>query len=136
MGRTMNNIEGLAEVQQMFRHLAELAPRIYEEELTKCVDAVENSAKTNVHSISGNLVSSIEKKITKGRSELKGSVKAGGVKAPHAHLVEFGHRLLNENGEVIGDVPAHPFLRKAYEKHVGDLLRSLRHAIDRAISSS
>ena len=136
MGRTMNNIEGLAEVQQMFRNLADMAPQIYEEELTKTIDAVESSAKQNVHSISGNLVGSIEKKITKGRSELKGTVKAGGVKAPHAHLVEFGHRLMNENGEVIGDVPAHPFLRKAYEQHVGDLLRSLSRAIDRLISSS
>ena len=136
MGRTMNNIEGLEEVRQMFRNLAERSPQVYEQELTKTIDAVESSAKANVHSISGNLVSSIKKKITKGRSELKGSVSAGGTKAPHAHLVEFGHRLVNENGEVVGDVPAHPFLRKAYAQHVGNLLRSLSQAIDRLISSS
>ena len=96
MGRTMNNIEGLEEVRQMLRTLADLSPQVYEEELTKTIDAVESTAKANVHSVDGNLVSSIKKKITKARTELKGSVSAGGNKAPHAHLVEFGHRQLQK----------------------------------------
>jgi len=35
--------------------------------------------------------------------------------APHAWLVEFGHALIR-NGQVIGHVPAHPFMRPAKEK--------------------
>jgi SPP1 family predicted phage head-tail adaptor/HK97 gp10 family phage protein len=34
--------------------------------------------------------------------------------APHAHLVEFGHRLVSENGQEFGFVAPRPFVRPAY----------------------
>jgi hypothetical protein len=42
-------------------------------------------------------------------------VKYGGKKAPHAHLVEFGHRQVNAKGEQTGTVAGKPFLTPAGE---------------------
>lgn len=39
-------------------------------------------------------------------------VKAG---APHSHLIEYGHAQVTKGGEVIGHVPAHPFLQPAVD---------------------
>ena len=33
--------------------------------------------------------------------------------APHAHLVEYGHAMVTHEGDTIGHVPAHSFLRRA-----------------------
>ena len=38
------------------------------------------------------------------------------VRVPHAHLVEYGHAMVNHDGTTAGHVPAHPFLRKAKNK--------------------
>jgi hypothetical protein len=47
---------------------------------------------------------------------MTGFAKAGGAKAPHAHLVEFGHRQVNVAGTQTGTVPGHPFVTPAGER--------------------
>lgn len=44
---------------------------------------------------------------------------------PASHLVEFGHVQTNRKKEVIGHVPAHPFLRPALEKVINKLRSEL-----------
>lgn len=40
-------------------------------------------------------------------------------RAPHAHLIEYGHELIDwRTGRRIGVVPARPFLRKAKEETI------------------
>lgn len=46
-------------------------------------------------------------------------------RAPHAHLVEFGHAQVTHDGRVVGHVPAHSFLRAARDEvlaSLGDLI--------------
>lgn len=37
-----------------------------------------------------------------------------------AHLLEFGHRLVNRKGETIGNMPARPFMRPAWDSQGGE----------------
>lgn len=49
-----------------------------------------------------------------GRNKINGSTRARGF---HAHLVEFGHRMVTSSGRDTGKrVPPHPFMRPALEK--------------------
>lgn len=58
----------------------------------------------------GNLDRSIKKK----KSKVKRGTAVAGAFAPHAQLVEYGHDLkVTKGGEVLGHVPAHPFVRPA-----------------------
>ncbi len=41
--------------------------------------------------------------------------------APHAHLVEFGHAMVTHEGDTIGHVPAHSFLRRAKNEVLAQL---------------
>jgi HK97 gp10 family phage protein len=133
-GRTMYNVQGLEEVRQLLEILQKEAPQIYKEELESAGTIIKNSAKSKVHNISGALNSSINTKSKFTETKQQVSVIAGGRAAPHAHLVEFGHRQINKNGEVVGDVPAHPFLRTAFEEYRETLLQKLSQAINRLTS--
>jgi HK97 gp10 family phage protein len=69
----------------------------------------------------GNLRKSISYK--KSKFENGGFIVAA--RAPHAHLVEFGHVMLNKFGAPtkLRRVPAHPFLRKAVEQGIKEAVR-------------
>lgn len=135
-GVTMFNMHGMDEVIQMLRSLQSRAPDVYNQELYQAGLRIASSAKSKVHDVSGALSSSIHLSDDTNKSRPKVSIIAGGVAAPHAHLVEFGHRQLNKKGEVIGDVPAHSFLRNAFDGYKERLLNDLRQAIGRLIISS
>lgn len=74
---------------------------------------VESEAKSSL------LFADKSGKLRKSIGQRKG--KQGGyivfARAPHAHLVEFGHVMLNKFGKrtKLGRVKAHPFLRQAKE---------------------
>ena len=131
MAKNAVNVTGLQEVRDLFDTLMREAPEAYKHELQKAGDVIENSAKSKVNSVTGNLKSSFRTKEMFTEKKQKVSVMAGGAKAPHAHLVEYGHRQVTSKGEVVGDVPAHPFLRPAFEEHKEALVKSLVQAIDR-----
>lgn len=49
--------------------------------------------------------------------------------APHAHLVEYGHRQVNVKGEQTGDVDAHPFLVPAIEENRERIKKTIKERI-------
>lgn len=53
-------------------------------------------------------------------------------RAPHAHLVEFGHVMV-KNGKVLGSVPAHPFLRPAVSKRLQEAIQRIGRAIQEGL---
>jgi len=132
-GNSMSRIEGMEEVRQLLQSLQERAPDVYMQELEAGGKQIETMAKSNVHSISGQLSASIHTEILDTATIKGAAVVAGGASAPHAHLVEFGHRHLNKYGDVVGDVPAHPFMRKAFEQYKAQLIAKLEADIDRII---
>jgi len=72
----------------------------------------------------GNLKRSIQKQIwehDKRRNRIDAEVYSKRPEGAHAHLVEFGHRIvtggkLGKGGRVVGSVPPHPFMRPAYDQ--------------------
>ena len=53
-------------------------------------------------------------------------------KAPHAHLVEFGHAIV-KNGQVIGHVPAHPYFRNTVDENHDSTLRDVTADLQKLI---
>ncbi len=78
---------------------------------------VKDRAKQLCPKKTGRLCRSIRVRKTRDGFEVRAN-------APHAHLVEFGHRIKKENGEYDGHVPPHPFLRPARDEVLNNLLNS------------
>lgn len=49
--------------------------------------------------------------------------------APHAHLVEDGHAMVTKDGQVVGHVPAHPFLGPARDSVANEAEAIVAHAM-------
>lgn len=128
-GNSMSSIDGFDEIRDLLQSLADRAPDVYEEELEKAAKSVESDTKSNIDDKSGDLSQSVKLSKYSGQKGVSYKVSAGGIAAPHAHLVEFGHRLVVD-GKVVGDVPAHPFLRKAFEDNKGKVEAALNAALD------
>jgi HK97 gp10 family phage protein len=80
---------------------------------------------------SGNLKKSIRAKYDSDQLGANvGPTRPGG---SHAHLVEFGHRLVTKDGRSIGHVPAHPFITPAAEeerpKYISEMKQAIRGAV-------
>ena len=102
--------------------------------LSEVADVVLAAAKTSTafRDKTGNLRMSIRKR--KSRFEnggfiimARGSNKTGD-KGYHAHLVEFGHVMIDHKGRVtkLGRVPAHPFMRPAKEQGIRKAIELFR----------
>lgn len=70
----------------------------------------------------GNLRKSIKKR--KSKFENGGFIVMA--KAPHAHLIEFGHVMIAWGHPIGRRVPAHPFLRPAVEKGISKAVSLFR----------
>lgn len=103
---------------------------------TKALQPVLDEAKTRLVQESrvrtGNLLNSmmitLRLKASQQSFETKGGVTlyagAAGKKGAHAHLIEFGHRLVGG-----GRVPPHPFLRPAWDSKKDEVLAVMRAEI-------
>jgi HK97 gp10 family phage protein len=137
MARAMdtNSVNDFIALENYLKALSDKAPDAYEKELKSAAQLVADSARKNIKSKTGKLRSSIEIKRYTSKGNINYRVQAGGTRAPHAHLVEFGHRMVKPNGsgEVIGDVPAHPFLRKALDENRDSIVNALDAALDKIL---
>jgi HK97 gp10 family phage protein len=148
-GNSFSKIDGFEELRDLLNSIADRSLDVYEEELGKAAQSVYNSARNNasgamIKSKSGQLRNSIVLRKTSGSAKTYYRISAGGIHAPHAHLVEFGHRLFLEGQTaeiglniirklpegLVGDVPAHPFLRKAFEENKPIIEAALNAALD------
>jgi hypothetical protein len=103
-------------INNLSRYDGKTAMKI-EEQIRVSTLAIKRGALRRIHDVTGYLrkhtVSSFS------RNKLEGAVRE---KAPHAHLVEFGHK---------GPSPApeHPTLRPAFEDERPNLVRGLEQAV-------
>ena len=110
-----------------------------EEAVQKSTKAIRAGMIKRIHNVSGYL-----KKHTSSSFNKKDVVGLIRAKAPHAHLVEFGHKgalIKPKNNEALGTpygpreevrtkgVPEHPFARPAYEDEKPTLIRNLSEAV-------
>ncbi len=87
----------------------------------------------------GNLAASLKTRTRDRDGKIAGEVVAA---APHAHLVEYGHKIvtggklgMNERGKDTGKtVPPHPFLRPAAEEMADLVIERVATAIEAEIA--
>ncbi len=85
----------------------------------------------------GALKSDITLRVTKSSSGMMAVIQPGPLTRHAARWVEYGHRLVRGGysrvlrngrtrgpGSVVGEVPAHPFIRPGFESSVGEAVRA------------
>lgn len=127
-------IEGLDEVKELLTLLKETVPEMYFETLEKYGALISQKAIGKIKSKTENLVSSFKTQKRNNDRIKRVSVVAGGNKAPHAHLVEFGHRMISHEPEKKQIEPmwvngVH-FMRNAFEEVLPTMTAELDRIID------
>jgi HK97 gp10 family phage protein len=121
-GRTFSSIMGLEDVKLLLKILESDVPIEYERVLRKYGERIEASAKSKItHEVTGKLKKSIRLKQVFTEKKKRVSIIAGGKAAPHAHLVEFGHRQISPSGEIGRPVPGKHFMRDAFTENLAAL---------------
>lgn len=94
----------------------------FDAEAEEIADYILKEAKgsTAFDDVTGTLRKSMSKRKVKDGEDEYWVVQA---RAPHAHLVEFGHVLTDKDGTQIGHVPGRPFLVPAKEKGIAEAVR-------------
>ena len=78
--------------------------------------AEEVAARARASSAFTDKTGELRKSITVETPDARSPVVLVKAKAPHAHLIEFGHAKVTPGGRVVGFTPAHPFLTPAAEE--------------------
>jgi HK97 gp10 family phage protein len=124
-------IKGLSELQAQLDMLADNVQRkLMRGALRAGQKTVLEKARSEVHSVSGDLTSSLRVSTSARNGVVKATVKVGNTKAFYAHMVEFGtaaHLIEPKNGKALTlggreyaslDHPGakkHPFMRPALD---------------------
>ena len=137
-GSTSTYIEGLDDVKDLLNRLNRDAPTKFEEIIDKYGEKIKASLLGNIHSLKntkGTLERSV-KLVTKYTVKSKiAIISMGGAKAPHAHLVEFGHEMIGHKPKkkYYGDVSGKNVIRNAFEDNVEKLYDELIDMLDEII---
>jgi HK97 gp10 family phage protein len=120
--------------RELERALVRLGENLAGEALLEALEAgaepVVAEAKALVPVRTGKLRDSIAPRVKRrGRDP----IVAVGAKAPHAHLIEFGHIQTDRFGSPIGHVAARPFLRPAVDAKADEVLKRVRERLGEAI---
>lgn len=139
------DIEGGKELNRKLNALAEsMQPEVLEDAALEGAAVFLAEADVLVPRKTGALASTLGANVVASDQD-HADVDAGALGSPVAHLVEFGHQLVaggtlrSGEGHVVGHVPAHPFLRPAYdaqrEAMVAAVGEKLKQAIEAAAKS-
>lgn len=124
-------IEGVKELVQRLRKLPDkLQKRLERRVIRQAMEIIEDGVIAAVPvGDTGELAESIKLRTRTKRGKLSARVD---VKAPHAHLVEFGHKKYDFRGRrVIGErVPAYPFYRPVLDEKADDVVRKAAKGIE------
>jgi HK97 gp10 family phage protein len=132
------------DMRELHRKVAALTPAVRREvleggALEKAAAPIEAAAKQGVPKLSGGLADSIT--IARVPAETKsGAAVAVGHNKPggsHAHLVELGtDPRYHKDGKFVGQMPAQPYLRPAFDQKKGEAVRIARRAIGAALRAA
>ena len=134
MGTTSTYTTGFGEIMDLLTRLEDSVPEELERILTEYGAKILNAMKTTnqFKSKTGNLIRSMRMRGKFTEKVQRVTVSAGGPKAPHAHLIEFGHRNIKK-GVKLGFVSAHPFMRTAFEQSIPGLVGDVETSINTMI---
>ncbi len=127
-----------AEEKRLMRKLNSLPEKVFKKSVTKATNyamtPVLKAARGKVPVSSGKLKKSLAKK-RKVYSRAHVVWQGVGVKrgmAPHAWIVEHGHRVVSADG-VLGFVPPRPFLRPAFNENQQNVLQRYRDKLKQGV---
>ncbi len=117
-------IRGLDEFQKAIKEVTRKAPDRIEKKIDEIGEDVRDEAKDNTPVLTGNLKDGFKT----GKTVSYGTFWKKEVynDAPHAHLVEDGHRLISHKGEFWGWVHGSHMLEKTVAKKNKELPRELQ----------
>lgn len=114
------SIEGLRELETALQKLNQSVADVMKYAVSEASKPILDDARRRIHSIDHDLERSLAVKQRLGKAGLWEGTRIGPQYplGAHGHLVEFGHRNvkggeLGKGGVVVGNVPAHPFMRPA-----------------------
>lgn len=129
-GTHLTHVQGIDEVMALFSTLERINEEKYKRFLEARADMILKDYTGRIHSVTGNLVRSSRVRKSYTDKRIAVSVVSGGKIAPHAHLVEFGHRQITKSGEIKGDVPGKHYLRDSFEKNARDIESKMLQILD------
>jgi HK97 gp10 family phage protein len=113
------NVSGIdALSQQLDRFDSALGREALRPALQAAIDVLADAVKrgAQAHSVTGKMAAAVETKVEISSDAQTGQAVVGfGNQAHEARLVELGHREITHSGEDVGQVPAHPFIRPAFD---------------------
>lgn len=135
-------IQGVGELQeQLIKVLPSSARTILRRAVRQAARVIRDDAKRRAPRDSGQLKKGIkEKETAPGVGQVGARVFVS--KAPHAHLIEYGHRQMYKNPRNTGElrqsqktpfVAAQPFMRPAFEENYSAAHEQMREAIREGI---
>lgn len=138
---SVDRIDGLKESLESIERMAKaLPPDGVERVLRRGAQVVRKEVIERAHlGPTGNLKKSVRTKKLKrlgfGLNPAPIIVAVDRKKAPHAHLVEYGHALV-KNGKVIGHVPAYPFWRPALDSKLPHAVSTVERGLVKLVEEA
>lgn len=133
------DVKGLEEAARRIRSvLHALESEDVEKVLLKGANIVGRAVRTNIRTMTkrhtGRLLSSVKVSKGKRRGRLFATAFAAmdRKKAPHSHLVEYGHQVVR-NGQVVGHAAPRPFFRAAVDQTRAEVGRIVNEGIAQLI---
>lgn len=132
-------IEGLSELMKKLDQLpAELIRKVHRSAMKKSLAPTYDAVMRHVPvGETGNLANSVKIKSKVVEANAGGSYMYGmvGAYAPHAHLVELGHRMLNKFKQPtkLDHVPPHPFMLPALLETSDEAVKLLAAELEKSL---
>lgn len=130
-------LEGMKDVVESVQaYMTALEPKEIEGVLLVGARIIRDKAKKLVRVKTKRLRKAIRAKVGRRRGKTHATAFAAvdRKKAPHAHLIEFGHALVKD-GKTIGTVPAYPFLGPAVEQTHKQVAATVRKGLAKGLDA-
>lgn len=129
---TSLKITGMAELIDKIRLLPiELQKKIEKTALRKALEPLQRAAIAKTPIDTGELVSSYKISTRTQKGDLTARLTAT---APHAHLIEYGHRMVRGD-RVVGFAPPKPFLRPALDETAQEIIEIAAKEVEAAFQA-
>lgn len=111
-------------------------PQVYRESVRTRSEPLVEEMRRRIHNVSGDLAKSIARQMRRGERGIWEAARVGPTwpRGAHGYLVEFGHALV-KGGKVIGNVPAHPYVRPAAEACEAEFIEGVTADIKKAVEA-
>lgn len=132
--RVTVKVDGLRELESALKQLPhDVRKKVTRRAMKEAMEPMFQAAVQNVPvGDTGNLANSVKLRTSTRRGRIwRAEVNAN---APHANLVEFGHRIVTPGGRDTGEYASpNPFIRNAYDETNEQVLERLKNAMQKAI---